>query len=300
MEIMRVGVVGLGKMGSAIARNLLTHGYAVNVWNRTAGKARDLVRDGATEYPTLGALINGSDTVIVMLWGDEAARSVSLGEVIPSVRAEQLMIEMSTLSPAMYDTLEKAAHDRDVVFVAAPVAGSVDLAQTGALTILAGGDADAVERARPLLEVLGSKVIATGSVRASGYLKLANNQIMAAFAATMGELLAFCLRAGVDRRIAIELFTGTFSRASSGKAQLLLNDDTTPRFSLDALLKDLDLEQAAARLLGQPMPVLQTLLPELQQAASRGLGERDYVAMALAEETQSEANGPAPSSAAQG
>lgn len=279
--MMRVGVVGLGKMGSSIARNLLARGYTVTVWNRTPGKAGDLLRGGATESPSIRALVDGVDAVIVMLWGDDAARNVSLGEVIPAARPDQLILETSTLSPAMYETLERAARERGVAFVAAPVLGSVNVAQTGELTVLAGGDAGAVQRARPLLEALGSTVIVTGAPRASGYLKLANNEILAAFAATMRELLALCEHAGVAPGVAVELFISTFTRAASGKKQQLLDHDTAPRFSLDALLKDMELANATALALDLPMPILQTILPEFRQAAADGLGERDYVAVAL-------------------
>src|SRR5476651_2508469 len=157
-----VGVVGLGKMGSAIARNLLARGYQVSVWNRSRGAVDALVSSGATPQPSIEELTKAVDAVIISLWGDEAAHDVTLDRVIPAAREQQLIVEMSTLSPAMYETLESAADARSVEFLAAPVLGSVNLAEQGSLTILPGGSEATFERARPLLESLGTTVTFTG------------------------------------------------------------------------------------------------------------------------------------------
>ena len=278
--MMRAGIVGLGKMGSALALRLMSNGYPVSVWNRSPGRAEALIGKGATQAASLEALVASSDAVIVMLWGDDAAREISLGQVIPAARRDQLVIEMSTLSPGMYETLENAALQRGVAFLATPVLGSVGFVEQGKLTVLAGGQQAAFERGRELLESLGTAVH-TGSVRASGYLKLSCNTILAVMAETLGELLRLCDQAGVERRLAVELLTGTFARAAASKTQQLLDEDTKARFSLDALLKDVELAHASARTLGVSMPVLETVLPELQAAAARGLGDHDYIAVAL-------------------
>jgi len=283
--MMTVGIVGLGKMGSAIARNLLSHGYAVSVWNRSPQAIDALVAEGAKSAASLPALLEAVDVAIVMLWGDEVARAVSLAQVIPAARAGQLIIEMSTLSPSMYATLEHAATERGVAFLAAPVLGSVDVARRGALTVLAGGDRATFERARELLGTVGSTLMYTGSVQASGYLKLANNTILGVFAETIGELLALCELAGVDRRVAVELLAGTFGRAAASKAEQLAARDDAPRFSLGALLKDLELAHASAQPLHLSTPVMDVVLSEFRSAAAAGLAERDYIAAALQRET---------------
>lgn len=279
--MMHVGVVGLGKMGGAIARNLLARGYQVSVWNRSLEAVDVLAALGATPQISLKALVESVDAVIVMLWGDEAARQVTLEQVIPAARAPQLIIEMSTLSPAMYETLENAAGARGIEFLAAPVLGSVNLAQQGSLTILAGGREDIFERARPLLDSLGTTVTYTGSVRASGYLKLANNTVIGIVAETLAELLDLCARAGVDRRLAIESISGAFGRIANSKTQQLLDRDSEPRFSLNALHKDLLLSREAGQSVHVSMPLLDCVLPEVERAAANGLGDRDYIALAL-------------------
>jgi 3-hydroxyisobutyrate dehydrogenase len=279
--MMHVGVVGLGKMGSAIARNLLTRGYQVSVWNRSPEPVAALAGAGALPQASLKALVEAVDAVIVMLWGDDAAREVTLKQVIPAARAPKLVIEMSTLSPSMYETLETAASKQGIEFLAAPVLGSVPLAQKGSLTVLPGGSRTAFDHARPLLESLGSTVTYTGSVSASAYLKLGNNTVIGVVAETLAELLHISERAGVDRRTAVESFSGAFGRVANSKTQQLLDRDSEPRFSLNALLKDLQLARAAAQAVDVPTPVLDCVLPEVQSAAESGLGDRDYIALAL-------------------
>jgi 3-hydroxyisobutyrate dehydrogenase-like beta-hydroxyacid dehydrogenase len=226
-------------------------------------------------------LVGAVDTVIVMLWGDDVARDVTLGRVIPAARAHQLVIEMSTLSPAMYETLEKAANARDVEFLAAPVLGSVPSVQDGSLTILPGGPNDTFERARPLLGSLAKTVIYTGSARASAVLKLANNTVIAVVAETLAELLRLCDRGGVDRTLAVELVDAQFGRVATSKRQQLLDRDTQPRFTLDALLKDLLLAREAAKSLQVEMPILDTVLRPIEESSKSGFGDRDYIVVAL-------------------
>jgi 3-hydroxyisobutyrate dehydrogenase-like beta-hydroxyacid dehydrogenase len=279
--MMRVGVVGLGKMGSAIARNLLARGYQVSVWNRSRGSVDALVGSGATPQASIEELVKAVDTVLISLWGDEAARDVTLDRVIPAARGQQLIIEMSTLSPSMYETLESAANARSVEFLAAPVLGSVNVAQQGSLTILAGGLEATFERARPLLDSLGTTVTFTGSASASGVLKLANNTVIGVVAETIAELLQLCDQGGIDHRLAVEAVSGAFARVASSKTQQLLDRDSEPRFSLNALLKDLQLAREAAESLRVPLSMLDCVVPAVQRAAASGLGDRDYIALAL-------------------
>lgn len=277
---MRVGVIGLGKMGSAFAQNWLAHNYQVAVWDRSPQAVTELANAGATPHATLESMIAAVDCLVTMLWDDGVARSVSLARVIPAAKPPTILVEMSTLSPQMYSTLEAAAMERNLSFVAAPVLGSVDQARLGTLTVLAGGEQQTIELVRPLLSCLGT-VTPTGSTAASGFLKLANNVVLGVFAEAEGELLELCTRAGVDRHIAVESITGAFERAARSKTQQILDDDEHPRFSLDALLKDLRLASGAAESVNAPVALLQFVLPRFVAAAARGLGNRDYIALAL-------------------
>jgi 3-hydroxyisobutyrate dehydrogenase len=242
--MMHVGVAGAGKMGSAIARNLLERGYQVSVWNRDPGPAEELVAAGALRCDDVPLLVESVDAVIAMLWDDDVAREISLGLIVPAARKGQLVIESSTLSPQMYETLAEAAAQR---------------------------------------EPLGSTITFTGSPAASGILKLASNAVLGVMADSIGELLDFAERGGVDRTLVIDTLVRAFERVS-GKRQQLVDRDTQPRFSGAALLKDLRLAKAARLRLEVEAPVMDCVLAEFESTVASGLGDRDYIAVALAVE----------------
>lgn len=279
--MMRVGVVGIGKMGSAIARNLLDRGYRVCVWNRSRGATDPLAAAGAVPFEDVESLVAGVDATIAMLWDDGVAREISLGRIIPVARKGQLVIESSTLSPQMYETLAEAAAKRSVDFLACPVVGSVDSARAGTLTIFPGGTDQAYEHGRELLSAMGSTLTFTGSPGASGHLKLASNSVLGVIADSIGEELDAMRRAGVDRTLAIDALVHAFERAG-GKRQQLLDRDTQARFSASALLKDLRLAQAARQSLQAEAPVMECVLAEFERAVQQGLGDEDYIAVGLA------------------
>ncbi len=281
--MMHVGIVGTGKMGSAFAQNLLQRGYRVSVWNRDRGPTEELVAAGAIRCEDVPSLVQSVDAAIAMLWDDDVAREISLGQIIPTARNGQLVIESSTLSPQMYQTLAEAAAQREVDFLACPVVGSVDSARAGTLTIFPGGSNAAFDRARELLNALGSTITFTGSPAASGLLKLASNAVLGVMADSIGELLDVTERGGVDRTIVIDTLVHAFERIG-GKRQQLVDRDTKPRFSAAALLKDLRLAKAARQRLNVQAPVMDCVLDEFESAVASGLGDQDYIAVALSVE----------------
>jgi 3-hydroxyisobutyrate dehydrogenase-like beta-hydroxyacid dehydrogenase len=278
---MHVGIAGTGKMGSAIARNLLERGYRISVWNVDRGMMNPLVAAGATPFDSLERLVASVDAVIAMLWDDEVAREISLGRIIPSARDGTLVIEASTLSPMMYETLAEAAAQRGVDFLACPVLGSVDGARTGTLTLLPGGSSHAFDRGRELLRAVGSTIKFTGSPTASGHLKLAYNSMLCVNADSIGELLGIMARAGVDRALAIDTLVQALERVAT-KRQQLHERDTRPRFSAGALLKDLRLARAARQSLHANAPLMDCALAEFENAVQTGVGNEDYIAVGLA------------------
>ncbi|HVR47211.1 MAG TPA: NAD(P)-dependent oxidoreductase [Candidatus Binatia bacterium] len=278
---MHVGIAGTGKMGSAIARNLLDRGYQVSAWNIDRDPMEPLVVAGATPFDDVESMVASVDAVVAILWDDDVAREISLGRIIPAARSGQLVIESTTLSPQMYASLAEAAARRGVDFLACPVIGSVDGARTGGLTLYPGGSAQAFERARELLGTMGSTIKFTGSPAASGHLKLASNCVLAVIADSLGELLGILARAGVDRALAVETLVYMLERAAT-KRQQLQENDTQPRFSASALLKDLLLARAAREGLQVDAPLMDCALAEFGKAIATGVGDEDYITVALA------------------
>jgi 3-hydroxyisobutyrate dehydrogenase-like beta-hydroxyacid dehydrogenase len=277
---MHVGIVGTGKMGSAIALNLRDRGYRVSAWNIDPAMMDPLVAAGATPFEHLELLVAGVDVVIAMLWDDEVAREISLNRIIPAARSGQLFIESSTLSPQMYETLAEAALERGADFLACPVIGSVDGARSGTLTLYPGGTSESFEHGRPLLNAMGSTIRPTGSPAASGHLKLASNCVLAVLADSIGELLAILRQAGVDRALAVETLVYMLERVATKRNQLL-ECDTHPRFSANALLKDLRLAYAAREALQVNAPLMDSALAEFERAVETGVGDEDYIAVGL-------------------
>jgi 3-hydroxyisobutyrate dehydrogenase-like beta-hydroxyacid dehydrogenase len=280
---MRVGIAGLGKMGSAFAENLINRGYHVRVWDRSSDHVRAVVALGAEPAATPEELVKGMDAVLVMLWDDAAAKEISLARIIPAAAPPTVVIEMSTLSPSMYQTLGQAAERKGIEFLACPVLGSVDLARTGKIVVLASGSEETYARVRELLEALGSTVTYVGPTGTSAFLKLANNAIIGIIAESLRELLKFCERAGVDANVAVESLTGAFGRIASSKIQQLHDHDTQPRFSLDALHKDLLLARDAGATVDVPLRLLDAVIPSVEQAIEQGLGERDYISLVFSD-----------------
>jgi 3-hydroxyisobutyrate dehydrogenase-like beta-hydroxyacid dehydrogenase len=276
---MRIGIAGLGKMGSAFAENLIKRGYDVRVWDRSSDHVRAAAALGAEPAATPEELVTGMDAVLVMLWDDAAAEQISLARIIPAASPPTTIIEMSTLSPGMYQTLGQAAERKGLAFLACPVLGSVDLARTGKVVVLASGSEETYARVRDLLGALGSTVTYVGPTGTSAYLKLANNAIIGIIAESLRELLTLCERAGVDANVAVDSLTGAFGRIAGSKIQQLHDHDTQPRFSLDALHKDLLLARDAGVSEGVPLRLLEAVIPSVEQAIDRGLGERDYIAL---------------------
>jgi 3-hydroxyisobutyrate dehydrogenase-like beta-hydroxyacid dehydrogenase len=268
-------------MGSAMARNLLERGYRISVWNIDRAMMDPLVAAGAEPFENLEELVASVDATIAMLWGDDVAREVSLNRIIPAAREGELVIELSTLSPQMYETLATAAAQRNVEFLACPVFGSVDGARTGTLTLLPGGTSGAFDRARELLSAMGSTIKFTGSPAASGHLKLAYNSMLCVNADAIGELLGIMGRAGVDRTLAVDALVTALERVAT-KRQQLIERDTQPRFSANALLKDLRLARVARQSLNVDAPLMECALAEFEKAVDTGLGDEDYIAVGLA------------------
>jgi 3-hydroxyisobutyrate dehydrogenase-like beta-hydroxyacid dehydrogenase len=278
--MMQIGIAGTGKMGSAIGQNLLDRGYRVSAWNIDRAMMDALVASGATPFDDLESLVGSVDAVIAMLWDDEVAREISLGRIIPAARQRQLLIESTTLSPHMYETLAEAAAQRGVDFLACPVIGSVDGARAGTLTLYPGGPVEAFEHGRELLSAIGSSIHYTGSPTSSGHLKLASNCMLAVLADSLGELLGILGRAGVDHALAVDTLIYMLERVAT-KRQQLLSRDTRPRFSARALLKDLRLALAARRDLDVDAPVMECALLEFEKAVATGLRDEDYIAVSL-------------------
>jgi 3-hydroxyisobutyrate dehydrogenase-like beta-hydroxyacid dehydrogenase len=202
---MRVGVIGLGAMGSRIAARLLDAGHRVGGWNRTAGRASALDAAGLERFSTPAELAAASDVVILMLWDSEAVRSILEGDhgVLAGIAPGTIVVDLSTIQPAVSAELAERVAERNGVLLDSPVSGSLDAAEAGSLLLMVGGPGRALATARPVLEVLARRIEHVGERNGSGLaLKLAVNLQVATQLVGWAEGIALAERFGVDRRTA--------------------------------------------------------------------------------------------------
>jgi 3-hydroxyisobutyrate dehydrogenase len=281
---MRIGMVGLGKMGTAMAQRLLECGHELTVWNRTAAKADALVEAGATLAATPLALVGAVDVVITMMFDANALDAVFRGpdSILAANLDGKLIIDMSTVRPEVEQALSAAVALRGGAFIECPVGGTVGPARAGKLLGLVGGaEADFI-RARPLLEQLCRRVEYIGPAGAGASMKLAINLPLAVFWQAFGEANALVRHLGRDPAWLVELFNDTSgaanglkNRAEAVAAALAGGDGGLATFALDAIAKDLRTMLEEARSRGFDLPVAASTLAVYDKAVRAGNGGRD-------------------------
>ena len=261
---MKVGFIGLGHMGAGMAANLLRAGHEVTVYNRTPGKERALVEQGAHAAGQVADACRG-EAVMTMLADDGAVEGVVFGDqgVIGSLGTGAIHLSMSTISVALSEELAAAHAKAGQSFVAAPVFGRPDVAAAGTLFIVAAGAPDAVTACSPLFEALGQKTFSFGDEpQAANLIKLSGNFLLASVIEGLGEAMALVGKAGIDRRQYLELLTSTLFTAPVYKTYggLIAEEKFEPAgFAAPLGYKDIRLMLAAADRLRVPMPVASLL-----------------------------------------
>jgi len=275
-----VAVVGLGAMGSRVARRLLEGGHALVVWNRTAEKAAPLVEAGAAAAATPAGAAAQAEAVLTMVADPAALRDVTEGEegVAAGVREGATVIEMSTVGPDAVRRLASVLEER-AGLVDAPVLGSRSEAEAGTLTIFVGGPAELVERWTPLLSVLGSP-LHVGPLGSGAAAKLVANTTLVGTIGVLGEALALAEGLGLPREKAFEVLAATpLGAQAERRRESVESDEYPPRFALYLARKDAELVVAAAREEGVDVRLTEAARSWLAEAEDAGLGDRDYSAV---------------------
>ena len=255
-----VAVLGTGRMGAAMARSLARGGSELILFNRTREKC-DVLADQlhCQVADTPAAAAAAADVVITMLADGPAVEEVWAGPdgLLEGASAGSVLADMSTVPPSVIRRFEAAARDRGAGILDAPVSGSVPLAETGKLTIMAGGTAEDLERARPTFEQLATRVVHIGPLGSGASLKLAVNVLIFGLNQALAEALVLAERAGVDRATAYDFFVTSAAGAPfvGYKRDSFVDPDNTPvGFSLGLTRKDLGLILELADTVHAPMP----------------------------------------------
>jgi 3-hydroxyisobutyrate dehydrogenase-like beta-hydroxyacid dehydrogenase len=277
----------MGRMGAAMVATLRREGHEVVVWNRTTSKAQAVAdATGAEVAATAAEAARGASFVLSSLADDAAVDDVFVGSegVAGSLEPDTVVMEMSTIAPRTVLELRGPIEDRGAALLDAPVSGSVSFAETGKLTIMVGGDAEAVDRARPVLEALSSKLLHVGALGAGATMKLAVNAVVHALDVALSEALVLAEKAGVSRAAAYEVFANSAVAAPfvTYKQEAFVHPEEAPvAFSLDLVDKDLELILGLAESVGADMDQGETNRAVVQRALEAGLGDRDLSAIAV-------------------
>ncbi|PSJ64102.1 NAD(P)-dependent oxidoreductase [Pseudaminobacter soli (ex Li et al. 2025)] len=281
---MKVGIIGLGQMGSGMAMSLLKAGHSIIVYNRTPAKAEPLAVLGATVVTAPGDACRG-DAVFTMLANDEAVTDVvfSKGGIIDSLARGAVHISSSTISVALSQRLTDAHTRKGQMFVSAPVFGRPEVAASGQLAVLTAGTDDAVDRARPFLEAIGQKLFVISTTpKDANLIKLSGNFLIACVIESLGEALALIGKAGLDRRQYVEILTSTLFDAPVYKTYgtLIAQDRFEPAgFAAPLGQKDIRLALAAAEDLKVPMPIGSLLRDRFLRLIATGGASLDWSAI---------------------
>jgi 3-hydroxyisobutyrate dehydrogenase-like beta-hydroxyacid dehydrogenase len=275
----RLAFVGLGAMGSRLARRLLAAGHSVTGWNRTADKARDLVGAGLALAKSPGAAAEGAEGVFTMVTDDAALRAVALGPdgVVAGLGAAATLLEMSTVSPVVVRELEGPVTARGAALLDAPVSGSTITVEQGAASFMVGGDAAALERARPWLLAMGTAVTHVGPLGLAKTMKVASNLGLAVQMLAFSEALLLAETAGIPRERAVEALLKSVIASPMVKYRGPFVLGQMPRdawFKVAMIQKDLQLALDQGRAAGVPLPT--TSVAQEWMTAARGLGLGDY------------------------
>jgi 3-hydroxyisobutyrate dehydrogenase len=280
-----VALLGLGAMGAGMAANWLAKGFPLSVWNRTPGKAQAVAAKGARAAATPREAAAGADVIFAMVADDAASRSVWLGAdgALAGAKSGAIVVESSTLTPDWVRELGRHAHAKGLGFLDAPVGGSRDAAEAGALRFFVGGDEATFEAARPVLAAVGSKMDRLGPVGAGATWKLINNQLIAAQTAALAEALDVARKAGFRQEQVSDLILAGAAASPIVKGKLprmLQHDYDQTDFALYLMLKDARYAATLAQSLGAPSEMISGAVTAFARAEAKGLGAKDFAAVA--------------------
>ena len=282
---MNIGFIGLGKMGRVIAGRLIGAGHQVRVWNRSPKAVEELVAKGA-EAAARPADVARADFLVSILANDDAVRSVFIDEgVLDAATPGLIHLNLATVSVALAEEFAAAHRKRNLGYIAAPVFGRPDAAAEGKLNIVVAGDPTAIERAQPILSVIGQKTWPIGDrAERANAVKIAGNFMIASAIETMGEAVALTRAHGINAADFLNILTSTLFAAPSYKLYggMIAAEKYQPAGFTAALgLKDIRLALAAADAHNVPMPFASALRDNFMELIATGGGENDWATLAV-------------------
>ena len=277
---MKTGFIGLGHLGMAMAKRLISEGLELVIWNRTKEKAKDL---GVKIADSPSSLVSEVDVLILNLFDSVAVDSVINGEngILSGNCRGRIIIDTTTNHFDRVAHFHEQLRQRDAFYLESPVLGSVVPASQGALTVLVSGEEMAFQRALPYIEKLGKNIFFLGEPALATKVKLINNLVLGSFMAALAEAVSFGERAGVAKDKVMEILAAGAGNSAvlSAKREKLLTEDFSPHFSSALIYKDLHYLQDLARTLKRPLFVGSIAKELFGMTFARNLDTMDFSAV---------------------
>ena len=279
---MKIGFIGLGRMGHHVASNLLKAGHSVTVWNRSQEPVQALVAKGAGAARTPEDALKG-DAVFSMLSNDAVMRELGLaGPLLEKAAKGLIHVNLATISVAFAKELAAAHQKCGLSYISAPVFGRPEMAETAQLVLVAGGDAAALKTMQPVFDRVGARTVPLDAPEKANLFKIAGNFMIASELESTGEAFALLRKGGVDPALFHDVLSGRLFTGAVFKnyGAMILNRAYEPAgFALTLGLKDVNLARSAAGDLGMTMPTAELLKTNYDQAVSWGWHDKDWAAI---------------------
>ena len=278
-----IAVLGTGIMGAAMARNLLSAGMEVRVWNRSREKAEPLTDDGATVADSPTEAAEGAEFVLTMLADADAVAEAAGGEngALSALPEDGVWLQTSTVGLEGQEKLAGIADEHGVYYVDAPVLGTKEPAEQGQLIVLASGPEEVRERCQPVFDAVGSKSLWLGSAGAGSDLKLVTNNWIVGLLCALAETISFAEALGVDPNRFLEVIEGGPLGVpyAQMKGQMMIEEEFPTSFSANLARKDANLVLQAAEANGLRLPLTEAAAEHFDEAINAGHGEEDMAAI---------------------
>lgn len=283
---MKVAFIGMGTMGAPMATNILKAGYRVTVHNRTRQREEPVAKAGATRAESPKAAAAEAEMIVLCVSDTPDVEEIILGDdgVIQGAQPASLVVDMSTISPAVTRRIAKELNAKDIRMLDAPVSGGSEGAQKGSLTIMVGGEAQDVQKALPVLETMGKTITHVGPIGAGQITKAINQIIISGTYLSVAEGMAVGLKAGLDMPKVVQALSGgaAGSWILDNRAANVINNEYPLGFRLRLHRKDLGIALGAAREMGVALPCA-ALVEQIENGLiAQGYGDEDVSAVARA------------------
>ena len=277
---MKIGIIGIGMLGEAVALNLLNLGFDVSVYNRTKEKTAEVEKNGATVMNSPKAVADDSELIIIIVKDASAVKEVSFGKngIIESENKKLIVADMSTIEPSESREIADKFEQKQIQKLEIPVMGGPNVAITGKLVMMASGPKNSFEQCKTIFEKIANKVFFLGTQGTANSIKLAMNLQITMLALSLSEGITLVQKSEVDPKIFLEVLNSTYFKTgmSENKAFKMIDGDYDATFTLSNLKKDISTMISTSKKLGIELPMIMKAEKIYENAIKEGLGNNDY------------------------